>query len=92
MLNWQCFKDWQAVICHLLIFYSTTYQDVFIAIAPIVGNTIHKTVYALGEEIEPKVTSLLYHLPALLAPLIRIFKQEIRCKAGKNYLAALYLP
>ena len=85
-------EDGQAVVGHLLILHGASYDDVVVAVAPVVGHTLHETVDAFGEEVEPEVAPLPYHLPAFRSPLVRVFQQEVGGEAGKDQIAALYLP
>ena len=92
MLYGQRPKDRKAIVCHTLILNGTSHEHIIISVTPVIGNTFHETVYALGEEVEPQVLPYLHHLPAFRSPRISIFQKEIGGEARENDLTALYFP
>ena len=92
MLDGEFHKDRQTIIRHFLVLDRASHDDIVIAFAPIVGYTFHETVDAFGEKEKPEVATPLHHLPAIRSPRVSVFQQEIRGKAGEDYLAALNLP
>ena len=85
-------EDGQPVIGHLLILHRAPYDDIVIAVAPVVGHAFQETVDAFGEKVELEVAPPPDHFPAFRPPGIGIFQQEIGCKTGEHQLPALDLP
>ena len=92
MLDWERQENRQTIIGHLLVFHSTSYDDIVIALAPVVGYTFHETVDAFGEEKEPEVAPLPHHPPAFRSPFVGIFQKEVGGETSENNLTALNFP
>ena len=92
MLDWERQENRQTIIGHLLVFHRTAYDDIVIALAPVVGHTFHETVDAFCEEKEPEVASLPHHPPAFRSPFVGIFQEKVGGETSENNLAALDLP
>ncbi len=81
-----------AVVDHRLILHRAAHNNVGVAVAPIVGHTLHEAVDALGEEEKTEVAPKPHHLPAFGAPRVGVLEQEVGGEACEDYFAALYLP
>ena len=92
MLDWKRQKNWQTIASHFLIFHCASYNDIVIALAPVVRHTFHETVDAFGEEKEPKVAPLFHHPPAFRSPFVCIFQEKIGGETSEDNLATLNLP
>ena len=63
-----------------------------LSVTPVVRHARPETVDTLREEVEPQVTPLLHHLPALRAPFVGIGEQEVGGETGEHHFAAPDLP
>ena len=83
--------DGQAIIGASLVFNRTTDGYIIISVSPIIGQTVRKTVYTLGNHHKMQVTAATYHLPCFGPPFVSIFHKEIGSKAGVDKCSRWYL-
>ena len=76
-------KNWQPVICSVLIFYGTSNQDVIISIPPVIRQAFCQSVNSFGEKIGSAVAAKFHHIPTVCTPCVCIGQQKIRSKTGK---------
>ena len=50
MLDGELLKDPQSIVSILLILHSAAYDDIVVTVAPIIGDTLHESLYPLGQE------------------------------------------
>lgn len=86
----EALENAEFIICVFLILDRTAYHDILIAIAPILGDTVHEPADALGEKQKCAVRPLLHHLPAFRPPGVGLLDQKVGGKAGV-YDARLHL-
>ena len=90
--DWQGLKDGKPIIGHLLVLHRAAYDDVVVAIGPIVRNAFEEAVYALGEKEELEVAAAAHHEPAFLAPGVRVLEQKVTGEAGEDDFSGLDFP
>lgn len=86
-----------AILGPCLILAGTTHRYVGIPLAPILGNTLRKTVDSLGNKQKFKVRSLFHKSPRIGSPPICLIQQKIRRKSGvhqasRRDLIAIFIP
>lgn len=82
MFNRKLYKNSELVICVLLVLNRTANDHVFIAVTPIIGDAVHKSVNALCKKQKCAILALLDHLPAFVTPSICFLNQKIGRKTG----------
>ena len=91
MLNRQFLENRKPIVCHLLIFNGTSHRYILIPVAPVSGHTGGKPLDPLCQEEKLQILPFPHHLPALLAPGVRVLHQEVRRKAQIHRLPRLHL-
>lgn len=85
---WQRCEYGQPQIGLPLILDRTADRHILVALAPVGGEQIGQPRDTLGKEHELQVATQRHHLPALVAPRVGLFEQEVGGKAGIYHLSA----
>ena len=92
MADGQVSEDGQSLICAPLVLYRAADGHVFIAVAPVLGQTLSDTLGPLRDHIEAEVAPPAHHQPSLFAPKVCLLDEEVRCEAGPHERTRRNLP
>ena len=77
MANGEFTVKWQTLVYSPLVLHRTADGDVFIAIAPVIWQTLDDTLWSFGNHEEMKVTPSLDHQPCVFAPCVGFLDEEV---------------
>ena len=92
MADWELAEEWQPLIRTPLVFHRATDGDVFVAFAPVVGETLPYALRAFCDHKETQVAASSYHQPGFISPLVCILNEEVGGEAGPHQCAGRHFP
>lgn len=84
MNNGKRIKERQPLVCLRLVFHGAAHGHILVAVAPVVGDAVHKPLNAFRQKEEPQVRPISHHAPAINVSRRSSATRMSTCVAGSE--------